>query len=58
MSNFVKQLEEDLDWRIAELGILKTQVVSARKGSDRYQVMLRALWAMLYAHYEGFCKFA
>ncbi|MDB9314990.1 MAE_28990/MAE_18760 family HEPN-like nuclease [Spirulina sp. CS-785/01] len=58
MSNWVKQLEDDLDWRIAELGILKTQAISAPKGSERYKVMLRALWAMLYAHYEGFCKFA
>lgn len=23
-----------------------------------HQVLLRAMWALLYAHYEGFCKFA
>jgi hypothetical protein len=58
MSNWLKQLEEDLDWRLTELAILKTQTVLATKDSDRYRALLRALWAMLYAHYEGFCKFA
>src|SRR5919199_4990675 len=58
MSNWLKQLEEDLDWRLTELAILKKQAVLASKDSDRYRALLRALWAMLYAHYEGFCKFA
>lgn len=58
MSNWLKQLEEDLDWRLTELAILKKQVLLSSKDSDRYRALLRALWAMLYAHYEGFCKFA
>ncbi|NES22394.1 MAG: hypothetical protein F6K41_26615 [Symploca sp. SIO3E6] len=58
MSNWLKQLEEDLDWRLRELAILKQQAVLASKDSERYKVLLRALWAMLYAHYEGFCQFA
>ncbi|NEQ64877.1 MAG: hypothetical protein F6K21_05120 [Symploca sp. SIO2D2] len=58
MSSWLKQLEEDLDWRLTELAILKKQAVLASKDSDRYRALLRALWAMLYAHYEGFCKFA
>ena len=58
MSNWSQELEEDLKWREAELTILKTQVVTASKGSVRYQALLRAMWALLYAHYEGFCKFA
>lgn len=58
MSNWLKQLEDDLDWRLTELAILKKQAVLASKYSDRYTALLRALWAMLYAHYEGFCKFA
>lgn len=58
MSNWLTQLEEDLDWRLTELAILKKQAVLASKDSDRYRALLRALWAMLYAHYEGFCKFA
>lgn len=58
MSNWLKRLEEDLNWREIELGILKQQARLASKDSDRYRVLLRALLAMLYAHYEGFCKFA
>ncbi|NET56252.1 MAG: hypothetical protein F6K47_08765 [Symploca sp. SIO2E6] len=58
MSNWLTQLEEDLDWRLTELAILKTQTALASKDSDRYRALLRALWTMLYAHYEGFCKFA
>ncbi len=58
MSNWLTQLEEELDWRQKELAILKQQAFLAAKDSDRYRALLRALWAMLYAHYEGFCKFA
>ncbi|MFB2982814.1 MAE_28990/MAE_18760 family HEPN-like nuclease [Microseira sp. BLCC-F43] len=58
MSKWLQQLEEDLDWRQAELAILKQQAVLAAKDSARYRVLLRAMWALLYAHYEGFCKFA
>lgn len=58
MSNWDKQLEDDLDWRQAELASLKSQVIKATNGSVMHQVLLRAMWALLYAHYEGFCKFA
>lgn len=58
MASWDTQLEEDLDWRMAELGALKVQITSARKGSLRRKSLLRSSWAMLYAHYEGFCKFA
>ncbi|MFZ1028233.1 MAG: MAE_28990/MAE_18760 family HEPN-like nuclease, partial [Limnoraphis robusta] len=58
MSNWLKQLEEDLNWREAELAILRKEAFAASKDTDRSRVLLRALWAMLYAHYEGFCKFA
>jgi hypothetical protein len=58
MSKWLKQLEDDLNWRETELAILKQQAVLASKDSDRYRVLLRAMWALLYAHYEGFCKFA
>lgn len=57
MSNWSKQLEDDLNWREAELASLKTLVVKAPKISVR-QALLRAMWPLLYAHYEGFCKFA
>lgn len=58
MSHSAKQLEEDLSWREAELGSLKIQVATAPKGSTQQTALLRAMWAMLYAHFEGFCKFA
>ena len=58
MSKWLKELEDDLNWRETELAILKKQAVLASKDSDRYRVLLRAMWALLYAHYEGFCKFA
>jgi hypothetical protein len=58
MSNWSQELENDLSWREAELVSLKLQVLKTAKGSVIYQALLRALWAMLYAHYEGFCKFA
>jgi len=50
-------LEEELNWREAELASLKLLVLEAAPKSVRQSSLLRALWAMLYAHYEGFCKF-
>jgi hypothetical protein len=49
--------ESDLSWREAEIGSLKLLAASSSNNSDRQRALLRALWAMLYAHYEGFCKF-
>jgi hypothetical protein len=57
MSSWADQIEEDLKWREAELGSLKLQAAAASAKSDRQRALLRALWTMLYAHYEGFCKF-
>src|SRR5258708_6791874 len=39
------------------MGSLKLLIASAAAGSDRHRALLRACAAMLYAHYEGFCKF-
>ena len=58
MSVWERQLEQDLNWREGELASLKVLVAEAIPGSSREHALLRALWAMLYAHYEGFCKFA
>jgi hypothetical protein len=55
--NSWEQIEEDLSWREAEMGSLKLLLASAPKDSTRYRALLRAACAMLYAHYEGFCKF-
>jgi hypothetical protein len=57
MSSWADQIEQDLKWREAELGSLKIQAAAAPAKSDRQRALLRALWTMLYAHYEGFCKF-
>lgn len=57
MSSWANQIEDDLKWREAELGSLKLQAAASSANSDRQRALLRALWTMLYAHYEGFCKF-
>lgn len=51
-----EQLEEELTWRREEIAFF--QNVGARieeEDRDRYR---RSLVLMLYAHFEGFCKFA
>jgi MAE_28990/MAE_18760-like HEPN len=58
MIDWAKVLEDDLNWREAELASLKLLVTDSVPGSVRQSSLLRALWTMLYAHYEGFCKFA
>ncbi|MBJ7544156.1 hypothetical protein JDN41_11430, partial [Rhodomicrobium udaipurense] len=57
MSAWSDQIEADLKWREAEIASLKLLAASADHASDRQRAVLRALWAMLYAHYEGFCLF-
>lgn len=51
-----RQLEIDLDWRHAELAIFREMITPASISSVRQSVLFRAAWAILYAHYEGFCK--
>ncbi|MFH1008956.1 MAG: MAE_28990/MAE_18760 family HEPN-like nuclease [Candidatus Latescibacterota bacterium] len=58
MNPWERQIEQDLTWRETELATLKTLAAGATVGTPRHQALLRALWALLYAHYEGFCKFA
>ncbi len=58
-SNFyVNQIEADLDWREKELAILRKQLFQTALGSLQERTFLRTNLAMIYAHYEGFCKFA
>lgn len=57
MTTWEQEIEQDLAWREAEMASLKLLLVSSSKGSDRHKALLRACSAMLYAHYEGFCKF-
>lgn len=59
MSVIGTRLERDLDWRRAELAELKLLIgSSAIATSDRDRSLLRAIFAMLYAHFEGFLRFA
>ncbi len=53
-----QEIEEDLKWREDELASLKLLLSDLEPGSTRRHGLLRALCALLYAHYEGFCKFA
>jgi hypothetical protein len=57
MISWAQEIEDDLKWREAEMASLKILSASTKHGSDRQRALLRAIWAMLYAHYEGFCKF-
>lgn len=50
-------LERDLKWREAELASLKRLAINAPTESITYRGLLRAMWAMLYGHFEGFSKF-
>ncbi len=51
-------LEEDLNWREAELASLELLASEVQRGTPAHSGLLRALRALLYAHYEGFCRFA
>lgn len=55
---YTKEIERDLVWREAELAILRKQLLQSAIGSLQEQTLLRANVALLYAHYEGFCKFS
>lgn len=50
-------LERDLQWREAELASLKVLFVKAEEKSVARSSLLRAMWALLYAHFEGFTKY-
>lgn len=52
------ELEEDLRWREAELASLKRLAIVHSDNEIVCRATLRACWALLYAHFEGFTKFA
>ncbi|WP_065327179.1 MAE_28990/MAE_18760 family HEPN-like nuclease [Tritonibacter mobilis] len=52
-----ESLTTDLDWRESELGSLRILLSRNDISKKQKEVLLRAAWAMLYAHYEGFSKF-
>ncbi|MGF1476977.1 MAG: MAE_28990/MAE_18760 family HEPN-like nuclease [Geminicoccaceae bacterium] len=55
--SIIDQLEQELNWRESELGSLKLILNSTNTSEQQQRVLLRAAWALLYAHYEGFAKF-
>lgn len=54
----LQEIEKDLDWRESELAILKILLANDHLSDREKFVLFRAAWSLLYAHYEGFCKFA
>ena len=57
MSRWEQEINKELDWREAELASLKHFVISTRANAIAHRSALRAMCAMMYAHYEGFTKF-
>jgi hypothetical protein len=54
--NILETISRDLDWREREIAAMRLLLSSAEITNGQRQGLLRAAWAMLYAHYEGFCK--
>ena len=57
MTDWSEILEADLNWREAELASLKRIAVVNKDNAITYRCILRASWALLYAHFEGYTKF-
>ncbi len=53
-----QEIEHDLEWREAEMAVLRILLAADNLPSRTKTVLFRAAWSLLYAHYEGFCKFA
>lgn len=51
-------IEKDLDWREAEMAVFRIMLSDSGMPERQKLVLFRAGWALLYAHYEGYCKFA
>ena len=54
---WARLLEDDLKWREAELASLKRIAIISSDSDVTHKATLRASWALLYAHFEGFTKF-
>jgi len=51
------EIEQDLTWRVDEIRFFQNQLARLESPSHQDQFR-RALVLLLYAHFEGFCKFA
>lgn len=49
-------ITSDLGWREAEIASMRLILSAPATTNTQKIVLLRAAWALLYAHYEGFCK--
>lgn len=50
------QIEEDYSWRVSEIRFLENQLARYKTESNKAKLR-RPIVLMLYAHFEGFCKF-
>ncbi|MGE0259869.1 MAG: MAE_28990/MAE_18760 family HEPN-like nuclease [Alphaproteobacteria bacterium] len=53
-----RHIEADLDWRHEELAVFREILTLDTVTEVRRAALFRGAWALLYAHYEGFCKYA
>lgn len=53
-----EKITGDLDWRETELAELRILLANDDLAKWQKLILFRASWTLLYAHYEGFCKFA
>lgn len=53
----LEEITKDLDWREKEIAAIKLLLKNQGVTKGQKEALLRAAWAMLYAHYEGFAKF-
>lgn len=56
MTGILETVGRDLDWREREIAAMRILLASTEITPGQRLALLRAAWAMLYAHYEGFCK--
>jgi hypothetical protein len=49
-------ITQDLDWREGEISSMRLLLKKRDLSPLQRETLLRAAWALLYAHYEGFCK--
>lgn len=53
----IEELTADLGWRETELALLKVFFQRKDATKRQHEVLARAAWSLLYAHYEGYAKF-
>ncbi|NTU50574.1 MAG: hypothetical protein HGA87_06855 [Desulfobulbaceae bacterium] len=56
MNDVLRSITADLDWRESEIASMRVFLAGSSLNKGQEKVLLRAAWALLYAHYEGFCK--